>query len=241
MTTSEIGAGTGMSQQNASRRLAEMESEGYIERGKEGVMISPKGVQELAGIYSSLRQAFEGERLEMRGKIAKGSGEGKYYLSLSGYRKQIKEKLGFDPFPGTLNVMVDEKSMPARQQLRRMEPFVISGFKDGERTYGDLFAYKCRLENLDCAIVDTAAHPPWCGCHRGHLRAGYQEDAWEERRGIRQGDRLIAIQGVVGRVRYSDGKREYAVTDGVNEYSVSLLSTSTMACASSSKANWPEI
>ncbi len=153
MTTSEIGAGTGMSQQNASRRLAEMESEGYIERGKEGVMISPKGVQELAGIYSSLRQAFEGERLEMRGKIAKGSGEGKYYLSLSGYRKQIKEKLGFDPFPGTLNVMVDEKSMPARQQLRRMEPFVISGFKDGERTYGDLFAYKCRLENLDCAIV----------------------------------------------------------------------------------------
>jgi len=153
MTTSEIGAETGMSQQNASRRLAGMERDGYIERGKDGLMISPKGVQELAGVYSSLRLAFEGERLQMRGKIMKGSGEGKYYLSLHGYRNQIKEKIGFDPFPGTLNVQLDGKSIAARQQLRRMEPFVISGFKDGERTYGDLFAYKCRLGNLDCAIV----------------------------------------------------------------------------------------
>ncbi len=153
MTTAEIGVGTGMSQQNASRRLSEMEKNGYIERGKDGLIISPKGLQELAAVYSSLRLAFEGERLEMRGKIMKGSGEGKYYLSLPGYRKQIKEKIGFDPFPGTLNVMVDKESMSTRQQLRRMEPFVISGFKDGERTYGDLFAYKCRLENLDCAIV----------------------------------------------------------------------------------------
>jgi riboflavin kinase, archaea type len=153
MTTSEIGAEAGMSQQNASRRLAEMEQDGYIERGKEGIMMTPKGTQELAAAYSSLRQAFEGERLEMHGKVVKGSGEGKYYLSLSGYRKQIKDKLGFDPFPGTLNVMVDDSSMAARQQLRRMEPFVISGFKDGERTYGDLFAYKCRLETLECAIV----------------------------------------------------------------------------------------
>jgi riboflavin kinase len=153
ITTTDIGAEIGMSQQSASRRLAGLERSGYIERNKDGVVILPKGVQELAAVYSTLRLAFEGERLKLHGKIVKGSGEGKYYLSLSGYKKQIKEKIGFDPFPGTLNVIVDERDLAIRQQLRRMEPIVISGFKDGKRTYGDLFAYRCRLNDLDCAIV----------------------------------------------------------------------------------------
>ena len=153
MTTAEIGLEAGMSQQNASRRLAELEDDGLIVRGKDGIILTNKAVDGLSSIYTTLRSAFEGEKMEMAGRIVSGSGEGKYYLSLEGYRKQIKEKLGLIPFPGTLNVRINPEDMDKRQLLRRMEPIVIPGFREGERTYGDLFAYRCRLESLDCAIV----------------------------------------------------------------------------------------
>jgi riboflavin kinase len=151
-TTSDIGAETGMSQQNASRRLSELEKDGLIERTKEGMMLTKKATEELSALHSALRSAFEGA-LDIKGKIAAGSGEGRFYLSLEGYRNEIQRKLGFVPFPGTLNIVVDPDSMLSRQQLRRMEPIVIQGFKDGQRTYGDLFAYRCRLEGLECALI----------------------------------------------------------------------------------------
>ena len=152
LTTSEIGTEAGMSQQNASRRLSELERTGYISRGRDGISLTPRATQELSSLHASLRSAFEG-KLEMRGRIVKGLGEGRFYLSLAGYRKAIKETLGFVPFPGTLNIEIDSKHMAARQQLRRMEPFVIHGFKDKERVYGDLFAYRCSIDSLECAII----------------------------------------------------------------------------------------
>lgn len=153
ITTAEIGAEAGMSQQNASRRLKELEGEGYIRRGKDGLMLSGKARDDLSALYSSLRSAFEGGQLDMNGTIVSGLGEGKFYLSLEGYRRQITQKLGFEAFPGTLNIRLDEADLLQRQELRRMEPVVISGFRDGQRTYGDLFAYRCKVGGIECAII----------------------------------------------------------------------------------------
>jgi riboflavin kinase, archaea type len=153
ITTTDIGAEAGMSQQNASRRLTELEAAGYVERSDSGISLTAKAIGELSSLHRTLHAAFSGKSIEIRGRIVKGLGEGGYYLSLGGYRKQVIEKLGFDPYPGTLNVRVDKRDLPARQQLRRMEPIVIQGFRDKERTYGDLFAYRCRLEGMECAII----------------------------------------------------------------------------------------
>ena len=151
-TTTDIGAEAGMSQQNASRRLIELETVGYIERSKEGIILTDKATQELASLHATLRSAFEGV-LELNGTIVAGLGEGKFYISLDGYKKEIRKKLGFEPFPGTLNLRIDPECMPLRQQLRRMEPQIVQGFKDNDRAYGDLFAYDCRIGRLDCAII----------------------------------------------------------------------------------------
>ncbi len=151
MTTSEIGAQTGMSQQNASRKLLALEEAGYISRSKDGILLEKKAYDELAADYVVLKSVFEGKRLEIEGRITKGLGEGGFYVSMDGYRKQIKEKLGFDPFPGTLNITVDEAWK--KQSLLQLEPIIISGFRDRDRTYGDLFAYPCRLGDHDCAII----------------------------------------------------------------------------------------
>lgn len=153
MTTSALGAEAGMSQQNASRKLLELEGQGQLERGKGGIRLTRKGCDLLADGYASLRRAFEGERLEIRGTVVGGLGEGRYYLSLDGYKKAIRQKLGFNPFPGTLNIKIDEDDRWKKQQLIQMEPVIIPGFMDRKRTYGDLFSYRCRLGDEECAIV----------------------------------------------------------------------------------------
>ncbi len=153
ITTGELGSLAGMSQQNASRRLAALGRSGYIERKGDGVMLSEKANDELAGLYSSLKGVFEGGRLEIEGTIVKGLGEGSFYMSLPGYRKQIKGRLDFDPYPGTLNIRLDGGQEWKRQRLLEGEPVVIPGFRDRERTYGDIFAFRCKLEGRDCAIV----------------------------------------------------------------------------------------
>lgn len=151
LTTIQIGEELGMSQQNASRRILELEQSGCIERTAGKIRLTQKSIKELAQLYGELKNAFERTPLILDGKIINGLGEGKYYLSLEGYRKQIREKLGFDPYPGTLNIKLKETWK--REYFVQMDPVVITGFKDGERTFGDLFAYKCRISDSDCAIV----------------------------------------------------------------------------------------
>ena len=48
----------------------------------------------------------------MRGKILSGLGQSQRFLTWEGYRHQFASKLGFAPFPGTLNVLL-ETPLPA--------------------------------------------------------------------------------------------------------------------------------
>ncbi|MFH0737731.1 MAG: DUF120 domain-containing protein [Candidatus Micrarchaeota archaeon] len=153
LTTTELGELSGMSQQNASRKLLALERGGFLERSREGLLLTRKAVDELADAYSALKAAFEGERFEIEGVISKGLGEGGYYVSLPGYLKQIAEKLGFDPYPGTLNIRIAASERWKRQRMMQKDPVTISGFKDKERTYGDIFAYRCTVEGRRCAVI----------------------------------------------------------------------------------------
>ena len=38
--------------------------------------------------------------------------------------------------------------------MKELEPIMIEGFMEGKRTFGDLFAYRCRIdEKIDGAII----------------------------------------------------------------------------------------
>jgi riboflavin kinase len=152
LTTTEIGQALGMSQQNVSRRLRALEEEGMIERKNNGITLTEEGTEELKGLLATLQNAFAA-KLEITGRIANGLGEGKFYLSKTMYKKQMKEKLGFDPYPGTLNVKLDADEAEKRRRLLHLEPIVINGFTEDGRTFGDLFAYSARADGVDCAIV----------------------------------------------------------------------------------------
>jgi len=83
----------------------------------------------------------------MRGKIASGLGQGQYFISREGYSRQFLQHLGFVPFPGTLNVLLDEP-FPAEQQAIKIEGFLEEG-----RSFGECKCYRIKLNGIDAAVV----------------------------------------------------------------------------------------
>lgn len=161
ITTSSLGKSIHRSQQAASKHLLELERDGYIERIRSGqkvsVRITTKGHAEMARISSILRSSLESSPsyLEFKGTIISGMGEGAYYMSMKGYTKQFKTKLGYIPFPGTLNVKLKNKEYTeAKCSLDVYGGIMINGFSDGKRTYGWVKCYPAKINNsIDSALI----------------------------------------------------------------------------------------
>jgi riboflavin kinase, archaea type len=161
VTTTDIGKHIGRSQQAASKHVLDLETSGYIERLKKGqkfaVRVTDKGYLEIQNLFLSLKAVLESApaTIDLEGDIVSGMGEGAYYMSLDGYRRQFKEKLGYEPYPGTLNVrLTDQIYMNARLELGKRPSIFISGFSDGTRTYGWV---KCYRATVNDGTIDNAA------------------------------------------------------------------------------------
>jgi len=161
ITTSDLGRDIKRSQQAASRHLLDLENAGYIERLRKGqtfrIKITNRGYSEIESLYSTLKSAIESIpfSIDFEGTVVSGMGEGAYYMSLEGYRKQFKDKLGFEPYPGTLNVkLIDQIFMNARREIGRYPSVFINGFSDNLRTYGWV---KCYKANINKGAVNNAA------------------------------------------------------------------------------------
>ncbi len=57
--------------------------------------------------------------INLIGKIVSGRGEGEKYLRLRWVKKQLTEKLGFTPFPGTLNLQLDQNYIKGKSLLNK--------------------------------------------------------------------------------------------------------------------------
>ena len=57
------------------------------------------------------------EQSEITGKIVSGTGEGAYFTQIDWVQQQCDEKLGFKPYPGTLNLEISEEFIPAVEIL----------------------------------------------------------------------------------------------------------------------------
>lgn len=154
LSTIDLAKRIGKSQQAASKHLLELEQNGYIERTKVGkrtlVKLTTLGNDVLLQIHLQLKTALEGkaQKSEVRGELFTGLGEGAYYISLNGYRKQFVKKLGFDPYPGTLNLrLTSPLDRMVRDTLEKLPGIKIEGFEDGHRTYGGAKCFAAKLNN----------------------------------------------------------------------------------------------
>ena len=161
ITTSILGKEIGKSQQSASLHLKELELGGFIERiqsgHKQSIKITSKGFMELSTLHNLLSKLISKSpnSLSITGTIISGMGEGAYYMSMKGYTKQFKSKLGYVPFPGTLNVQLKEKKFSeAISQLSNYEGTKIDPFSDGKRTFGWVKCFKAKINNkIDCELI----------------------------------------------------------------------------------------
>lgn len=143
ITTVELAKRLNKSQQMASKHLEEMEEEGLIERirahGDSCIKVTEKGLDEAAKIYSGLDAIFGNQvpSLEVEGTVFDGLGEAAYYVSQPGYNKQFISKLGFEPYPGTLNLrLTSAADREVKRNLFLRKGIHIDGYRDGKRTYG---------------------------------------------------------------------------------------------------------
>ena len=189
VSTGTVAKSLDLSQQTASRRLIELEKQGLIDRAVEGrvqrVRITKEGANSLAEMYRVLKPVFEAPTgdLALKGTVFSGLSEGSYYMGLEGYRRQFRSKLGFDPFPGTLNLRVGKDSMTQRRELEGYHFIAIEGFADKDRTYGGARCYPVAVQGkIKGAIVVP-------------IRAHYQEDVIE----------IIAPENLRKLLRLKDG------------------------------------
>ncbi len=146
------------SQQTASRYLVELDKKGMITRElgikKQLILVTTLGEQVLQEEHLQYQQIFElTDRVIFKGKVVSGLGEGRYYTEQSGYVKQFEEKLGFVPFPGTLNVEIEHVERNKLRLLKDHRAINIEEFKTKNRTFGGVRCFRAKIAGMDGAIV----------------------------------------------------------------------------------------
>jgi len=150
LSCSDLADRLDASTQTASRRLQRLEDGEFIDReivtDGQWVEITAAGEQRLQAEYASYRRIFERDvAVDLAGTVTSGMGEGRHYITLSGYMEQFREKLGYEPYAGTLNVDLGTESIRSRARLDAFDPITIEGWESEERSYGPAYCYPASL------------------------------------------------------------------------------------------------
>lgn len=163
LTTNEIAKKIKRSQQLASKELLDLEFFGCIKRNKKSkkytIKVTERGYQQVYDHFLFLKTAVESFKhvIDFEGHIITGMGEGAYYMSLDGYKKQFKEKLGYEPYPGTLNIKLNSMLfVEAKKEMLKYPSINIEGFSDQSRTFGWVKCYPASIndsKNINSSIL----------------------------------------------------------------------------------------
>ena len=160
LSTYDLAKSIDKTQQTASQHLLFLEKNNLIFRykidGNDVIKISDSGLDYLKSVNQQITSAFdENTSSIITGTLFSGLGEGAYYISLPGYKKQFISKLGFKPYPGTLNLKIsDVLHKQFFDKLSKNDGILIEGFTDKKRTYGNVKCFPCTINsNIQGSII----------------------------------------------------------------------------------------
>jgi len=161
ISSSQLAQDLSTSQQTASRRIQKLESEGYVSREVHSrgqrVRLTAKGIDALRRLQQDLDEIFssyESHAYYITGEVSSGLGEGRYYMEVPGYREQFQGKLGFKPYPGTLNLKLrTDEDIRIWQRLQEYRGIVISGFSHDNRTFGSVKCFRASVKGISGAVI----------------------------------------------------------------------------------------
>jgi riboflavin kinase len=87
--------------------------------------------------------------LIFEGKIYSGKGTGKNFVALPWVKGQIEKKLGFTPYPGTLNIRLTEEAKEKRKILEPKKGLRI----EPQKGYYAGVLFRASINCLECAVV----------------------------------------------------------------------------------------
>ena len=90
----------------------------------------------------------------LTGKIVSGVRQGAFFTQLDWFQEQCQEKLGFKPYPGTLNIEISTDKIPEIEALENEEG---SKFIPPEATFCSGKAVPVSIAGIRSAIIIPAA------------------------------------------------------------------------------------
>lgn len=158
--SNRLGQALGLTQQAASRRLIDLESAGLISRVHAGrslkVRLTPEGDRLVRAFYGELRSAFEKppRQMSFTGTVFSGIGKGKYYVGHPEYQRRFHAALGYRPYPGTLNVKLEDSIQKDQMRdLRSMGGVRIPGFTRRREDFSALNCFNGSLRGERVALL----------------------------------------------------------------------------------------
>ena len=89
------------------------------------------------------------KRIELIGRVFAGKGEGKKFIELPWVGVQINKKLGFKPYPGTLNLRLSRDSSKLTELINKNKILKIyppAGYCEG-------LLFKATIGELDIGVI----------------------------------------------------------------------------------------
>jgi riboflavin kinase len=97
-------------------------------------------------------------KLEVSGRVFSGMGKGRYYVGHPEYQKRFKESLGYAPYPGTLNIKLeDDVVIQKLKRLRSSDGIKVEGFTLGGESFSALTCFDGDLmgEGITLLFIDV--------------------------------------------------------------------------------------
>jgi riboflavin kinase len=83
------------------------------------------------------------------GTVFSGKGRGKKFVELPWFKRQVEEKLGFSPYPGTLNLLLTDKNVENRRLLEISDSLTV----EPQTGYYSGIMFRAKIDAMECAVV----------------------------------------------------------------------------------------
>ncbi len=113
--------------------------------------------------------------IKIKGKVVSGVKKGAYYVSLDVYRKFFKKLLGKEPFPGTLNIELNDGV--------EVTSFLKERYNPPDKKYSPIFYALGKMCNKTVVIIR-----PKMSVHRKNVIEVVADERLREKFNLKDGD-----------------------------------------------------
>jgi len=97
-------------------------------------------------------------KVQVSGRVFSGMGKGRYYVGHPEYQRRFRECLGYAPYPGTLNIKLEDSAVIKKlNELRSRDELRVEGFTLGGESFSALTCFdgNLRRERVTLLFIDV--------------------------------------------------------------------------------------